>query len=438
MKIRIGVIGPKDSVNQIMKTGAQMEELELIPFFYENIEETQGIILNNQDRIDQWFFSGQAPYYYALAKGYMTKEAGSYIPLNGSSLLSTLLESFVKEGKIIYRFSLDSIQQDEMEKACGFFNHQDFTIYTNPYHGYMPAEKMIEFHKELYEKGQTDVAITCLNAVYTKLKELGIPAFRVAHSELAIQRGLDFLIARGRASWYRQSQLVILGVEVIYPSAVQEGYNMPFKLKHQELDLMRILLHFVEEINGSLAKMGNGLFFIYTTRGDLDYLQKQRELQALIDEIRINSELPVRIGIGYGYTVLEAEQHVRIAFEQVRTYNEPVIIAVNENKEITEVIGQNKQLTFQTRNLGTRWEELFKDANISSAHVMKIKSFAHHHRQTDITAQELARWLKSTERNARRILSEMEQIGLANVIGEESTGRGRPRKVYELQFHRLD
>jgi DNA-binding PadR family transcriptional regulator len=44
-------------------------------------------------------------------------------------------------------------------------------------------------------------------------------------------------------------------------------------------------------------------------------------------------------------------------------------------------------------------------------------------------------WLKGTERNARRILSEMERLGLVKVSGEEQSGnRGRPKKIYELQL----
>lgn len=53
--------------------------------------------------------------------------------------------------------------------------------------------------------------------------------------------------------------------------------------------------------------------------------------------------------------------------------------------------------------------------------------------QNCISAVEAAEWLGMTQRNARRILSDLEKNGLAELTGEEAlTSRGRPRKVYRL------
>ncbi len=433
MQIRVGVVGPEDSVQQMMKAGQHFKELNLIPYVYAHTEETEEIILRNKEWIDQWFFSGQAPYYYALSKGIITEEEGSYTPLQGSSLLGTLLEAFVKEESILYRLSLDTIQVDEIEKIQDSFSLNDLTIYTHPYPGYMPAEEIIQFHKHLYEEGQIDAAVTCINSVYLALKELGVPTYRVIQSEMATQRELGYLKERGQTSWYRKSQLVIVGLEIIYPSSV-EGQHLSFKIKHQELELSRVLLGFVEEINGSLAQIGNGLYYIYTTRGEVELFQKKESIQSVLDKMFINSKLQVRMGLGYGRTVLEAEQHVRIAFEQARTHHGSVVVIVNEAKEVSELVDDKEQVSYQRRHHGEEWEAVFKDASISPSLVSKIESLSNHYGQTAITSYDLSLWLKSTERNARRILAEMERIGIASVKGEESGQRGRPRKIYELKF----
>ncbi|NRG25959.1 hypothetical protein HRF69_02375 [Bacillus circulans] len=50
-----------------------------------------------------------------------------------------------------------------------------------------------------------------------------------------------------------------------------------------------------------------------------------------------------------------------------------------------------------------------------------------------ITASDVAEWLKMTPRNARRILTNLEEQGLAKIIGEEvPLTRGRPRKIYQI------
>ncbi|MBD8071202.1 hypothetical protein [Bacillus sp. PS06] len=434
MQIRVGVVGPEDSVYQIMKAGQQFKELNLIPYVYERTEETVDLICRNKEWIDQWFFSGQAPYYYALSKGVITEEEASYTPLQGSSLLGTLLEAFVKEGRILYRLSFDTIQVDEIEDVQESFSLNDLTMYTNAYPGYMPAEDIIQFHKDLYDAQKIDVAITCINSVYQALKKLGVPTYRVVQSEISTHRVLGSIKERGQTSWYRKSQLVIVGIEVIYPSS-SEGQQLSFKIKHQELELNRVLLGFVEKINGSLAEIGNGLYYIYTTRGELDLFLKQNSIQTQLDKIYVNSKLHARVGVGYGKTVLEAEQNVRVAFEHARVHQGSVVITITEDKEVIELVAENELLTYQRRHLGDEWEKVFKDASISPSLASKIESLSSHYGQKAITSIELARWLKSTERNARRILAEMERIGLASVKGEESGQRGRPRKIYELKFN---
>lgn len=434
MKVRVGVVGPKDSVSEVMKAGEHYKELHLIPYVYEQTEATEDIILRNNDWIDQWFFSGPAPYYYALSKGVITEGEGDYVPLQGSSLLGTLLEAFVKEGRIFRNVSLDTIQVNEIETTKQAFSLHELTFHTNAYFGYIPPEDIIKFHKDLYEAKQIDVALTCISSVYNALIKLGIPAYRVVQSELAVHRSLAYIKEKGQTSWYRKSQLVMIGIEVIYSLPTSEEHPFSFKIKHQELELKRVLLDFVEEISGSIVQVGDGLNYVYTTRGELERYTKQRSLHSIIDEIYVNSKLHVRIGIGYGQTVLEAEEHVRIAIGQVRKLKDSVFVIINEDKEVVEIQEHDKQILYQQRNQGSDWERLFKDASISSSLASKIESLSHHYEQTAITSHDLARWLKSTERNARRILAEMERIGLAKVTGEESVGRGRPRKIYQLGF----
>ncbi|YCI78859.1 hypothetical protein M1D47_09910 [Bacillus sp. R1-10] len=437
MEIRVGVVGPEDSVMQVMKVGKHYKELNLIPYVYEKTEETEEIIIRNKEWIDQWFFSGQAPYYFALSKGIITEEEASYTLLNGSSLLGTLLEAFLKEGRILKNLSLDTIEVDEVNTPRHPLYNKGITIHTHSYSGYLPSEEIIQFHKNLYKKGHIDVAITCIKSVYDELLKIGIPVYRVVQSELAIQRTLEHVKEKGQVNWYRKSQLVVIGVEVIRPASSFEEHHISFKVKHQELELNRVLLQFTEEINGSIVQIGDGLHFIYTTKGELDLFKKNHTVRSISDEIYVNSTLHVRIGIGYGLTVLDAEHNVRIAFEHARQHKESVVITINEEKEVKVNHEDDRNVSYQTRNLGKQWEELFKDANINSTIVSKIESLSNHYKQNAITSQELSRWLKGTERNARRILAEMERIGMARVSGEESGQRGRPRKIYDFQFEKL-
>src|SRR5690625_5646220 len=68
MNIRIGIVGPADSVQQIMSVAQEFETVEFTPFIYEDVYQVEHLILNNNKPIDQWFFSGILNYNYAIKK----------------------------------------------------------------------------------------------------------------------------------------------------------------------------------------------------------------------------------------------------------------------------------------------------------------------------------------------------------------------------------
>lgn len=431
MRIRLGVVGPSDSIELVKNAAKEFSKIEMIPFAYKKVEETSEIIIKNKPYVDQWFFSGQAPYHYALSNRLIRKEEGSYVPLNGNSLYKTLLEAQLKEQKIFKRISLDTIQEKEVRTIQDSI--QPIKVSTFPYSGYMPADEIIQFHMDLYKRKEIDIAVTCLQAVFVRLKELGIPCYRVTPDVPSIQLMLQFLKERGASYWYKKAQTAILGIEVLHPSSLSEEHFFSYKMKHRELELKRLLLDYAELIRGSFVQIGDGHYYIYTTRGEMELHLEDDSLLRLMEEAKIHSKLEVRIGLGYGLTAHEAEQNVRLAFQYARKQHKPVIILINEDKQVIERFKSVEAISYSGRVWGEEWESRLKDANISPAIVSKIQSLALHYKKTHITSQELSGWLKGTERNARRILTEMEKLKLVKVSGEEQSGqRGRPKKIYEI------
>jgi hypothetical protein len=433
MRIRLGVIGPLDSIELVKDAAKEFGKIEIIPFHYKKIEESTEIILQNKQYVDQWFFSGQAPYYYALTNGLIREDEGSYVPLNGNSLYKTLLEAQLNEQKIFKRISLDTIQEKEILAIQNSIHSIKVSAF--PYTGYLPAEDITNFHLEEYNKGQIDVAITCIQAVFVRLKELGVPCYRVTPDVPSIQLMLQFLKERGESYWYKRAQTAILGIEVFHNPNVSQDQFYSYKMKHRELELKRLLLDYAELIRGSFVQIGDGHFYIYSTRGEMELHLQDDSLLRLIENAKLHSKLNIRIGLGYGLTALDAEQNVRLAFQYARKQDIPVIIMIDEDKQVIERSETTETISYNGRVWGEQWESLLKDANISPATVSRIQSLAQHYKKTHITSQELSTWLKGTERNARRILSEMERLRLVKVSGEEQSGnRGRPKKIYELIF----
>lgn len=431
--VKVGLVGPKDSVNETMKAAAALEGIELIPFIYKHTEETKNIINQHSERIGHWLFSGPAPYHFALKEQLIDANHGDYILLHGSSLLGTMLDAFMQEGAVLSSISVDSVARQEVLKMLKDFDLEKMKIYTAPELGYIPSEELINYHENLYRSGHIQAALTCVHAVYKGLKERGVPVYRISVSELAAHRAISVIKERSLSDMYRMKQLAMIGVEIIYPSLSQQR-KTPFKIERQELAVNRVLIDFAEKVKGSKVGMGNGIYFIYTTRGELELYNKFHHLEEVKEEIFTNSKFQVRIGIGYGRTVTESEQNVRLALDYAREKENGVVINIDEGGTVTEINSSGERLRYSRRSSESKWQEALKGAAISQTVIARIESLSRHYAKDELTALELSQWMNSTERNARRILTELEGIGLAEVAGEESGRRGRPRKLYRLLF----
>ncbi|GAA0469636.1 hypothetical protein [Alkalibacillus silvisoli] len=428
-KIVIGIVGPSDSVERSLEVIKENEGLDVRPFTYKNTEDVNDLIKMHNHEVDQWLFTGPAPYEFAMQDELIDEDRGVYAKLHGSSLLNILLKAFVDYGRVVQHVSLDTIGDEQLKVEQ--FNETNFHRVSQR-EEYRPTEELVELHRQKYESGETEVAITCIHSVYQKLKELGVPVYRVVPSDLSIQLAFDYLKQRAYMLSYRKKQFVIVGFEVCYPSTIEEGF-VPYQTQHRELDLHRVILKVSEKMNGSFVKVGNGKYFIYTTRGDVDLFIQEQTMEEIVEQMLAQSELNVRVGIGYGHTVLEADEHLHIAFDYARKRGHYHIILVNEEKEVIELKEEGRRVAMSQRFLSDDWIEKYSHLSINPTQLSKIYALKKHYEKDEITSSELAHWLQSSERNARRILLDLEGVGLAKVIGEESGRRGRPKKVYQLQ-----
>ncbi|MED3564315.1 hypothetical protein P4447_18025, partial [Bacillus xiapuensis] len=74
-----------------------------------------------------------------------------------------------------------------------------------------------------------------------------------------------------------------------------------------------------------------------------------------------------------------------------------------------------------------------KKANISVKTYKKIVALIQKMGWRDFTTKDLAAHLEMTERNVRRIVTDMCEVELAQCVGQEAYAtRGRPSKIYRL------
>jgi hypothetical protein len=432
MNIRIGIVGPADSVQQIMSVAQEFENVAFTPFIYEDVYQVEHLILSNNKPIDQWFFSGILNYNYAIKKNLVTESQATHPPLYGSSFFGTLIEAQLDANTVFKKISMDTIPETEIKKALSFYQLESLEYTSFPFNDYTYIHKLADFHEKVYKDGDSDVAITSASHAYHKLKERGIPVYRITPSYLSIRLSLQLLVERAQADRFKKSQIAIIGCQVDYLLKQKDETFYTFRMKHKELDIIKSLLTLAEKINGSYVRLGDGLFFIYATRGEINHSTENYIFQ-LSKALNDTDQWKVKFSIGFGENASQAEQHVQIGFKQKLDVHDHSIIMIDENLAITSKGGSDADddFQFQTTSIGEEWERKIRKSGISVKVVSKLVSLTKHYNRTEFSSQDLSLWLKCSERNARRILLNLEKSKVIEQCGEnQSETRGRPRKLY--------
>ncbi|HSI67155.1 MAG TPA: hypothetical protein VK947_07050 [Planococcus sp. (in: firmicutes)] len=434
MRVRIGAIGPADSLRVIREVAGQNPAIELVEFEYSNHAQLAGILTKHRYEVAQWIFSGPVPYYHSLEKGLITEEEAFFPPLHGMALLGTCLQVMVENGGVINKMSLDIVDESTVQSVFEEYDLQSIHFELLPFKGYLDYDELIEFHVEKFRTGKSAVALTCLLNVHLELQRRGIPSYRITPSKLAIKTVLDILVSKAQSFLYEKQKVAIIGFEVLQRGAPSKKVVYSYEEKKKELELKQELLDVAKRLNGSLISKGDGTHLIYTTHGDYELMSANISISQLAREITMRTSVEFYIGIGSGYTIYDAEQHVQIAFEQAGKNKTCSIAYVNEERLFKDLTGVQVNYMTITNQLPEYWRKILKKNHYKETIPIKLYQYVKMKNLTRFTSETMTALLRNSDRNTRRILNELEGMNLIRAVVEEKhSGKpGRPKKVYEL------
>ncbi|AIC94299.1 hypothetical protein [Shouchella lehensis] len=427
MTTQIGLVGPKDSVQQMQRIIKEYPNFTAVPIIYKELEEAPTCLNQTTVTIDQWLFSGQAPFSLCLQKGLIMKENAWFVPHEGSSLLGTFLKAFYHTEQNHTHVSLDTVSPEYTNWLIEEFSLSHLSITLFDYPDYVEEDKLIAFHKEAFITGKATLALTCLRGVYRALKQVGIPCYRIKPAEPVTRNILGRIQERVNFLHVKKAQIAVVGVLVSFSQTEQKEIAYSYKLKHQELLVRKRLLDYAESLQGSFLELGNGYFEIFTTRGEIE---NQGWPYEIIEDIKQAAKLTVYLGVGYGRTALAASKHVQVAIDYSKQAEDEMIVLVDEEKHVSEAKRNEETLHYQQVQLG----QDVSNIAVSPATISRLYAKVSQQTYTYFSSQDVASWLNSTERNARRILHALEKGDVIEQAGEEQSGRrGRPRRVYQFK-----
>lgn len=431
MRIRAGIVGPRDSVNLIAVIAKEYsDKLNPIPFTYIKPEETTDIVEKNQHYVDIWIFTGLTP--YTFAKKSSSSQLFFYLTLDGSSLSHVLLKIGYLDRKALHRISIDLLAERDVDETYRDLGIPRKNVYHFEYPGVTRTEEILSFHQGLFQEGKVDVCVTCLSLVHEQLQAQGIPAYRIIPTRTNIRKTVETALQQWETLYFKQSQISIMLIKIEKMEKITDHQAVSYDLHRLNLSLQSTILDFSESISGSFVSLGMGTFIIFSTRGS--FQEADRQMVTLLENLEQITALPWNIGIGYGDTSLSAEKNARLALHHAQNYSDCCAFLVDDKGIIEGPLMDHQSISFGYRTEEDEDSQKLKAEGLTVTTLNKILSIQKRMGNT-ITAVNVAEWLKMTQRNARRILNALVEQGLAEIIGEEApSSKGRPRKIYRVNM----
>jgi hypothetical protein len=431
-KIRLGLFGAEDSLGIMESVLLQFPEFSCVSISYWLDEEIIEKLTANKQDVDMWLFSGQIPYGYAK-KWSGISQPMFYVPSSGSSLYKTLLHIAYQQKIAFNRLSFDTFHPSELERV---FKESEIDFqpkYLKHYEEQISTDEVVRYHYELWKKGETTAAVTCLKNAQHELMKLGVPAFRVLPAQSAVISTLALIRQTHETLHFKDSQIAVQMIEFdSFSGLTKDTFSMDEILKI-EIKMTEKLLEYAKKVNGSLKAAGPGRYMIFTTRGILQEMTKDFTVIPNRKVLQLDENDVITCGIGTGKTAYDAEMNAGIALLHANDHHSESWMVVFDDKMIVGPLGQPEQISYGVAS--ERLHLLSAQTSLSVVTLSKLESILRKIGKTEISAHDLAQYMKIMPRSARRILTELEAKGLAQVVAEETLHpRGRPRKIYQIML----
>jgi hypothetical protein len=418
MKTKIALIGSREFIERVQTSIAyDLNSIELVPYIYDEPQEASKL-MKEITPCDAVLFSGALPYFFSEQACRTLSVPVLYLEQDETALVTSLLYILHHHQIEPDRVSIDLMDLSFIDHVASDLHLKNPPLYVMDYKERLPhnfnINEYTDFHRQLFQDGKTELALTSIHAVYDRLVELQIPCMRMIDPANSLIRAIDeahsqSLLSKRKAATIAAARL-----------SVQEWEG-----KHEHLHELASLM------KGTLQKNeDDASFTIYSNRGSIEHFLKNTDFPSLFQ-----LEHPVLAGFGYGHTAAQAEANAQTALSFARKVDtDGCAFILNEEKELSGPYPDKNQKQ-HLKNDHPEMLSLAKQLKLSPSNLSKIVQFYKSRSSRDFTAAELSDYLHITRRSTERILKKLVDNGSAKIIGEEMTyAQGRPRAVYELTF----
>lgn len=430
--ISIGIVCPNAFADQMERVLKYFPTLVPIVRSYDNEEQAPELANELTGSVEVLLFSGPVPYWRAKERIAFELPV-HYVPLSGSGLYRAL---FLLDRR--YRkqpLSYDTLPRQDVERVWREIGEPDWPVFGFDGRSNPSRRELVEFHRKLYDQGATKAALTGVRTVSEELTRLGIPNEWIVPTDLDIVVALERALLATATRRSKEPQIVVglINIDKFDRLAVQQSSE--HDVQRLKLDIHRLLLGYVESLDGHLTHLGGDEYLFVTTRGIFERETGGYKRIPLARDMEKAFGLSLSIGIGFGQTANQAGTHARLALRQSKEAGGNVAFIVREDKGLIGPLEMSDPWEADLSLISAERIKRAEQAGMTAVYLSKLIVDVSRRGKTRYVAQELASLLGVTVRTVHRLLTVWLDDKLVSIVGEErSLGKGRPKQVYELTF----
>ena len=424
----IGIVGPEDSVSQVLNLASSMGvQNRLSALIYSDPEDALSLVQQASDGYTIFLFTGRIPYALTRA-GRPSAVRLDYIPHDALDLmrvLARMLIDYAPSGKVA-RISLDSVEEDVANQVVEDLGGAPTQVHTIPFvlksdGASFSVEEVALKHVRMLESDLAETALTCIQSVFHWLQSRHYPVIRVTHAQAVIRASLEkSLLVDQLARASRAETAVIL----LSPT------------KSAARPTTDLFMDLVRE-----TALSSGAEIVHTSDGESKLITTRSGVEKWLHDYQRSSKLfegefaqKIRAGVGLGESVALAEQNSRAALDFSHR-NSQLFMVTADGESLS--FGPNA-MTYQSNEVRT---ELLNFSTAVGLSPVSLQGLVHALRLIDasaLTANQLAASYNVSARTARRYLSALISVGLAELVGKKVASKaGRPQQMYRVDVDHL-
>lgn len=443
MLYTVGIVGPKDLVN---KFTTQLEKLDL-----KNIK--QNVLIINQfentvdleipfiESCDLLCFMG--PVGYNLYHEKIVPKLNSIPPISlhirydtSALYLSLYKLLLLKGGKLesFTPFTIDVLGESEVKTALDEIEMQPERYIPIKGDSFYTTKQWADLHESYYRSRKSKYAFTCLTSVAHELERRQIPVMRVAPTHAAISTTIEILVAKLDQLFSNELKTIAILVKWHEPDRRPKNRYSFYK---QRLKFEQAIIDFCEQYEMSLTFENDFQAILYTNQSILKKITKNYRVFSFTKDLEKLTGTKISVGIGMGNDAAQAEYNGYQALKFSESKQTSSTYLSHQNGKIMGPLQNEKMepLSFTTHLEDEHLQQIAKKTSLSAMTISKLLSLIQNQKQPYISSHQIAEAFDISLRTANRILHKLELHQFAVIVGEEQPpGRGRPRKLYEINF----